>query len=61
MLVRYKGNQQLYAMKTLRKEALVRRKQLMHTSTERYILQNISQLILKLFIYTEIQEDGLQI
>ena len=42
MLVRYKGNQQLYAMKTLRKEALVRRKQLMHTSTERYILQNIS-------------------
>ena len=31
----------LYAMKTLRKEALIKRGQLAHTSTERYILQNI--------------------
>lgn len=32
----------LYAIKTLRKEALIKRGQLAHTSTERYILQNIS-------------------
>lgn len=31
----------LYAMKTLRKAALVKRNQLAHTSTERTILQNI--------------------
>jgi serum/glucocorticoid-regulated kinase 2 len=41
MLVRYKEAQELYAMKTLRKEALIRRNQLAHTSTERFILQNI--------------------
>jgi serum/glucocorticoid-regulated kinase 2 len=32
---------QLYAMKTLRKQALVKRNQLTHTQTERNILQNI--------------------
>jgi serine/threonine protein kinase len=31
----------LYAMKTLRKQALVKRNQLEHTATERNILQNI--------------------
>lgn len=31
----------LYAIKTLRKEALIKRGQLAHTTTERYILQNI--------------------
>mmetsp|Transcript_26841 Transcript_26841/g.31658 ORF Transcript_26841/g.31658 Transcript_26841/m.31658 type:complete len:392 (+) Transcript_26841:19-1194(+) len=31
----------LYAMKTLRKQALVKRNQLLHTQTERNILQNI--------------------
>ena len=41
MLVRFKGSSDLYAMKTLRKEALIRRNQLAHTSTERYILQNL--------------------
>jgi len=41
MLVRFKNNGELFAMKTLRKEALIRRNQLAHTSTERYILQNI--------------------
>jgi len=41
MLVRFKGSRELYAMKTLRKEALIRRSQLAHTSTERYILQHI--------------------
>lgn len=32
----------LYAMKTLRKAALVKRNQVGHTSTERYILENIN-------------------
>lgn len=32
---------ELYAMKTLRKQALVKRNQLLHTQTERNILQNI--------------------
>lgn len=41
MLVRFKGSRELHAMKTLRKEALIRRSQLAHTSTERYILQHI--------------------
>lgn len=41
MLVRYRGDQQLYAMKTLRKAALVKRNQLGHTATERTILQTI--------------------
>mmetsp|Transcript_1258 Transcript_1258/g.3937 ORF Transcript_1258/g.3937 Transcript_1258/m.3937 type:complete len:390 (-) Transcript_1258:150-1319(-) len=35
------SNGPLYAMKTLRKAALVKRNQLMHTQTERNILQNI--------------------
>lgn len=34
-------NGPLYAMKTLRKQALVKRNQLLHTKTERNILQNI--------------------
>lgn len=39
----------LYAIKTLRKEALIKRGQLAHTSTERYILQNIhSPFLIKL-------------
>jgi serine/threonine protein kinase len=41
MLVRYRGDGQLYAMKTLRKAALVKRNQLGHTATERTILQSI--------------------
>eukprot|EP01039_Chlorochromonas_danica_P011014 gene11014-12262_t len=43
MLVKKKDDNSgtLYAMKTLRKAALVKRNQLAHTSTERYILQNI--------------------
>ena len=43
MLVKRKGDdaQTLYAMKTLRKAALIKRNQLAHTSTERTILQNI--------------------
>ena len=44
MLVKRKGDdaQHLYAMKTLRKAALIKRNQLAHTSTERTILQKIS-------------------
>ena len=43
MLVKKKGDdaQHLYAMKTLRKAALIKRNQLAHTSTERTILQKI--------------------
>jgi len=43
MLVKKKDdkNGTLYALKTLRKAALIKRNQLAHTSTERYILQNI--------------------
>lgn len=42
MLVRKKGNAQLYAMKTLRKAALIKRNQLIHTQTERNVIQHIS-------------------
>lgn len=43
MLVKKKddSSQTLYALKTLRKAALVKRNQLQHTSTERTILQTI--------------------
>lgn len=41
----------LYAMKTLRKAALVKRNQLAHTSTERTILQNINCPFLVHLIY----------
>jgi serum/glucocorticoid-regulated kinase 2 len=41
----------LYAMKTLRKAALVKRNQLAHTSTERTILQNISCPFLVHLVY----------
>ena len=43
MLVKKKDDStgRLYALKTLRKAALVKRNQLAHTSTERTILQNI--------------------
>lgn len=44
MLVKKKDDDSgmLYALKTLRKAALVKRNQLAHTSTERTILQNIN-------------------
>lgn len=43
MLVKKKDdpNNNLYALKTLRKAALVKRNQLAHTTTERTILQHI--------------------
>ena len=41
MLVRNRDSRQIYALKTLRKEALIRRNQLEHTATERNVLQHI--------------------
>ena len=53
MLVKKKddANGTLYAMKTLRKAALVKRNQLAHTSTERTILQNITCPFLVHLVY----------
>ena len=53
MLVRKKNEKDntLYAMKTLRKAALVKRNQLAHTSTERFILQNIHNPFLVHLVY----------
>ncbi|DAZ94307.1 TPA: hypothetical protein N0F65_012076 [Lagenidium giganteum] len=41
MMVRKKDSGKIYALKTLRKAALIKRNQLLHTKTERNILQNI--------------------
>nr|CCA24743.1 protein kinase putative [Albugo laibachii Nc14] len=41
MMVRKKDTKKIYAMKTLRKAALVKRNQILHTKTERSILQTI--------------------
>lgn len=53
MLVKKKDDPKgtLYAMKTLRKAALVKRNQLAHTSTERTILQNITCPFLVHLVY----------
>ena len=48
-LVRKKGNSSLYAMKTLRKAALIKRNQLIHTQTERNVIQHISSPFLTSF------------
>ena len=42
MLVRKKDNAQIYALKTLRKEQLLKRNQIQHTQAERNIIQNVS-------------------
>jgi serum/glucocorticoid-regulated kinase 2 len=39
MLVRYKGDSRLYALKIMSKSELLRRKQLTHTATERRVLE----------------------
>jgi hypothetical protein len=39
MLVRYRKNSAVYAMKVLKKDSVLQRKQLEHTMTERQILQ----------------------
>ncbi len=41
MLVRKKGGTEVYAMKVLKKEAVVRRNQVAHTKTETHILKQI--------------------
>ena len=53
MLVKKKGDpsNELLAMKTLRKAALVKRNQLAHTATERNILQNIQHPFLMRLAY----------
>ena len=53
MLVKRKDDpsETLYALKTLRKAALVKRNQLAHTSTERTILQNIHNPFLVHLVY----------
>jgi serine/threonine protein kinase len=40
MLVRHKGTKEHFAMKTLRKQALIQRNQIEHTTTERKIVEN---------------------
>lgn len=51
MMVRKKDSKNVYAMKTLRKAALVKRNQLLHTKTERNILQNIKHPFLTSLTY----------
>ena len=41
MLVRKKGTNDIYAMKVLKKEAVIRRNQVAHTKTETHILKQI--------------------
>ena len=41
MLVRKKGTDDIYAMKVLKKEAVIRRNQVAHTKTETHILKQI--------------------
>ena len=41
MLVRKKGTTDIYAMKVLKKEAVIRRNQVAHTKTETHILKQI--------------------
>jgi len=51
MMVRKKDTKTIFAMKTLRKQALVKRNQLLHTRTERSILQNIKHPYLTTLSY----------
>lgn len=41
MQVRKKSSNQIYAMKVLKKEILLKRRQILHTKTERKILEEI--------------------
>eukprot|EP00948_MAST-09A_sp_MAST-9A-sp1_P001048 g1048.t1 len=69
MLVKHKLNKNIYAMKSLRKDALLKRNQILHTKTERFILQHIDhpfhvglcfafQTSDKLFMVLEFMEGG---
>lgn len=51
MMVRKKDTKKIYAMKTLRKAALIKRNQLLHTKTERSILQSIKHPFLTSLSY----------
>lgn len=61
MLVKKKDDPDatLYAMKTLRKAALIKRNQLLHTQTERNILQNIQHPFLVNLIFAFQTDDKL--
>lgn len=59
MMVRKKDNMNIYAMKTLRKAALVKRNQLLHTKTERNILQSIKHPFLTSLNYAFQTKDKL--
>jgi len=59
MLVRYKGDGKLYAMKTLRKSTLLRRNQVDHTKTERAVLQAVDHpYIVKLRFAFQVRAAG---
>ncbi|CCI44484.1 unnamed protein product [Albugo candida] len=51
MMVRKKDTRKIYAMKTLRKAALIKRNQMLHTKTERSILQSIKHPCLTSLTY----------
>jgi len=57
MLVRKKGSTDIYAMKVLKKEAVVRRNQVVHTKTERHILKQIRHPFLTR-MYFAFQSEG---
>jgi serum/glucocorticoid-regulated kinase 2 len=61
MLVKKKEdpNETLYALKTLRKAALVKRNQLAHTATERTILQHIRNPFLVHLVFAFQTQDKL--
>lgn len=60
MMVKKKdGDGTIYAMKTLRKAALIKRNQLIHTASERNILQSIKHPFLVNLIYAFQSEDKL--
>lgn len=41
MLVKKKGTDDLYAMKSLRKQDIIQKDQIEHTKTERKVLENV--------------------
>ena len=53
------ATQTLYAMKTLRKEALLKRNQLTHTATERHVLQHIQHPFLVNLVFAFQTQDKL--
>lgn len=48
MLVKKKGTDDLYAMKSLRKQDIIQKDQIEHTKTERKVLENVITLTKKM-------------